>query len=35
MGRDIPHVGEDKDITLNLQHAHLFDAQSGLNLNND
>lgn len=34
MGRDIPHVGEDKDITLNLQHAHLFDAESGLNLNN-
>ncbi len=33
MGRDIPKVGEDKDITLNLQHAHLFDAQTGLNLN--
>lgn len=33
MGRDIPKVGEEKDITLNLQHAHLFDAQTGLNLN--
>lgn len=32
MGRDIPEVGEDKDITLNLSHAHLFDEETGLNV---
>ncbi len=33
MGRDIPKVGEERELTLNLDHAHLFDAQSGMNLN--
>lgn len=32
MGRGIPELGKEEDITLNLQHAHLFDVKTGLNV---
>jgi len=32
MGRDLPTLGQNKKLTLNLDHAHLFDAESGKNL---
>ncbi len=32
MGRDIPSIGSTKNLTLNLNHAHLFDADTKFNL---
>lgn len=32
MGRDIPAIGATKSLTLNLDHAYLFDRESKLNL---
>ncbi len=32
MGRDIPAIGSAKNLTLNLNHAHLFDAKTKRNL---
>lgn len=32
MGRDIPEQGKTVEVSLNLNHAHLFDKDSGVNL---
>lgn len=32
MGRTLPEQGESVDVSLNLNHAHLFDQETGVNL---
>lgn len=32
MGRDLPEIGSTQDVTFNLNHAHLFDAETKKNI---